>query len=445
MPRRRKTNPRPWINYCSGHWAGALMHHFTYRGGVLHGEDVNLIDLAAQVGTPFYCYSSATLERHYQVFEQAFSGLDATIHYAIKANSNQAVIKTLARLGAGMDVVSGGELARALAAGVEAEKIVFSGVGKSSAEINQAFDAGVAHINIESVHELDLVAQIAASRGLNAHIALRINPDVDAGTHAKITTGKAENKFGVAYHDARALYARAAGLDGVTVAGIAMHIGSQITDLAPFRAAFALMADLTRDLRADGHDIAHLDLGGGLGIPYRTGETPPTPADYAALVGDVLGGLNVQLKLEPGRLITGNAGILVTRVLGIKNGDEKNFLIVDAAMNDLLRPTLYEAHHEIMPLRQTTGGPGATYDVVGPVCETGDYLALGRDLPPISTGDLIALTTAGAYGAVQAGTYNSRPLIAEIMVHGADMAVIRPRQTIEALIGLDRVPDWLQA
>ncbi|MHA1524711.1 MAG: diaminopimelate decarboxylase [Alphaproteobacteria bacterium] len=419
------------------------MHHFTYRDGVLHGEAVNLVDIAAQIGTPFYCYSSATLVRHYQVFAESFASLDAQIYYAIKANSNQAVIKTLARAGAGMDVVSGGELARALAAGVGAEKIVFSGVGKTKAEINQALDARVANINIESLEELDLVAQIAAARGLTANISLRVNPDVDARTHAKITTGRAENKFGIPFDEARALYAHAASLAGVTIVGIAMHIGSQITNLAPFRAAFTLLAELTNTLRGEGHDIGHLDLGGGLGIPYQPGDKPPSPAQYAALVQEVLGGLDVRIKLEPGRLITGNAGILVTRVLGVKNGREKNFLIVDAAMNDLLRPTLYDAHHEIITLRQIDGGERARYDVVGPVCESGDYFALNRELPVLATGDLIALTTAGAYGAVQAGTYNTRPLIAEIMVHDAQMAIIRPRQTIDALIGLDQIPDWL--
>ena len=420
------------------------MHHFVYREHALHAEAVSVSAIAEAIGTPFYCYSTATLERHYRVFADAFAGVDAMVCYAMKANSNQSILMTLARLGAGMDVVSGGELARALAAGVAGERIVFSGVGKTAEEISAAIDAGIFCINIESESELGLIAEIARSKGAVMPIAFRINPDVDAGTHAKITTGKAENKFGIAFADAPSLYAEAAELDGVKITGAAMHIGSQITDLEPFANAFKLMAELVRALRADGHIIDHIDLGGGLGIPYRDGEEPPHPRDYAALAIDILSDLDARLVLEPGRLIAGNAGILVTRVLHVKHGAEKSFLVVDAAMNDLIRPTLYEAHHDILTVCEPDGqSPLTRYDVVGPVCETGDYIAQGRDLPPLLAGDLIALTSAGAYGAVQSGTYNTRPLIAEILVRDDKFAVVRPRQTTAELIGLDRAAPWL--
>jgi diaminopimelate decarboxylase len=421
------------------------MHHFAYRGGLLHAEEVSITDIAAAVGTPFYCYSTATLERHYRVFAEAFTGTDARICYAMKANSNQSVLMTLAALGAGMDVVSGGELARALAAGVGGERIVFSGVGKTDAEIAAALDARVFSINVESEAELVAIARIAQEKGVAAPISLRINPDVDARTHAKITTGMAENKFGIAFAEAPRLYRRAAELDGIEATGVATHIGSQITGLAPFRAAFQRMAELVDRLRRDGHRIAHVDLGGGLGIPYRADDRPPHPRDYAELVLSVLGGIGATLVLEPGRLIAGNAGILVTRVVHTKHGRAGSFLIVDAAMNDLIRPTLYEAHHEILPVREQTSSAGRRYDVVGPVCETGDYLARDRELPDLASGDLVALMTAGAYGAVQSGTYNSRPLIAEVLVRAHEYAVVRPRQAIDELIGLDRIAPWLDS
>jgi diaminopimelate decarboxylase len=421
------------------------MHHFAYRGGVLHAEDVSLAAIAAEVGTPFYCYSTATLERHYRVLAQAFAGLDATIYYAIKANSNQAVIATLARLGAGMDVVSEGELRRARAAGVPAERIIFAGVGKTRAEMAYALQEGILGFNVESEAELVALSEVAAGLGRTARIALRVNPDVDAKTHAKISTGKAENKFGVPYDDAPRLYAKAAALPGLEVAGIHMHIGSQITDLAPFRDAFTLMRALVGRLRADGHAIEHLDLGGGLGVPYLSGnDIPPTPDEYAAVVRETLGGLGLKIALEPGRMIVANAGILVARVIYSKEGRDKTFAIVDAAMNDLVRPTLYEAEHEIWAVDEETGRkPQIAQDVVGPICETGDYLALERALPPFAAGDLIAFMTAGAYGAAMSSTYNSRPLVPEVLVKDADWAVVRPRQSYADLIAQDRLPEWL--
>lgn len=421
------------------------MHHFAYRDRALHAEGVSIAAIAEAVGTPFYCYSTATLERHYRIICDAFAGVDAVVCYAMKANSNQSVLMTLAQLGAGMDVVSGGELARALAAGVPGARIVYTGVGKTEHEIAAALDAGILGINIESEPELDLVAHVARAKGVSVPVAFRINPDVDAGTHAKINTGRAENKFGVAFSDAPRLYAAAAGLDGIDVAGVAMHIGSQVTDLAPFENAFTLMADLVHTLRRQGHDIRHLDLGGGLGIPYSRDDSPPHPDEYASLVKRILGPLGARLVLEPGRLIAGNAGILVSRVIHVKRGADKSFLVIDAAMNDLVRPTLYDAHHDLLAVVEPDPDAKiAPYDVVGPVCETGDYLALGRELPPLAAGDLIALTTAGAYGAVQSGTYNSRPLIAEVLVKGAEFAVARPRQSIDDLIGLDRIAPWLE-
>jgi diaminopimelate decarboxylase len=421
------------------------MHHFAYRGGVLHAEDVSLAHIAAEVGTPFYCYSTATLERHYRVLSQAFAGLDAAIYYAIKANSNQAVIATLSRQGAGMDVVSEGELRRARAAGVPADRIIFAGVGKTRAEMAYALTEGILAFNVESEAELEALSEVAAGLGRTARIALRVNPDVDAKTHAKISTGKAENKFGVPYDEAPRLYAKAAALPGIEVAGVHMHIGSQVTDLAPFRDAFALMRELVGVLRAAGHSLQHLDLGGGLGVPYLSGnDIPPTPDEYAAVVRETLGDLKLRIALEPGRMIVANAGVLVARVIYAKEGRDKTFTIVDAAMNDLIRPTLYEAEHEIWTVDEETGRkPQIAQDVVGPVCETGDYLALERALPTLEAGDLIAFMTAGAYGAAMSSTYNSRPLVPEVLVKGADWAVVRPRQSYADLIGLDRMPDWL--
>ncbi len=421
------------------------MHHFAYRGGVLHAEDVSLAAIAAEVGTPFYCYSTATLERHYKVLLQAFSGLRAAIYYAIKANSNQAVIATLARLGAGMDVVSEGELRRARAAGVPADRIIFAGVGKTRAEMAYALAEGILAFNVESEAELEVLSEVAAGLGRTARIALRVNPDVDAKTHAKISTGKAENKFGVPYDEAPRLYAKAAALPGLEVAGIHMHIGSQITDLKPFRDAFTLMRELVGVLRAGGHKLEHLDLGGGLGVPHLSGnDIPPTPDEYAAVVRETLGDLGLEIALEPGRMIVANAGVLVSRVIYAKEGRDKTFTIVDAAMNDLIRPTLYEAEHEICAVdEETSRKPQIAQDVVGPVCETGDYLALERALPPLAAGDLIAFMTAGAYGAAMSSTYNSRPLVPEVLVKGGEWAVVRPRQSYDDLIGLDRMPGWL--
>jgi diaminopimelate decarboxylase len=421
------------------------MHHFAYRDGVLHAEAVDVVALADAVGTPFYCYSSATLERHYRVFADAFADVDALICYAMKANSNQAVIATLARLGAGADVVSEGELLRARAAGIAPQKIMFSGVGKTARELALAVEQGILCVNVESEAELELLAAIAAGKGGTADISVRVNPDIDPKTHAKIATGKAENKFGIPISRARAVYARAAKLDGVRVVGVDMHIGSQITALEPFSDAFALLADFVSALRADGHTIRHVDLGGGLGIPYREdNEPPPDPSAYAAVVKRATRALGCQLIFEPGRLIVGNAGILVTRVLYVKEGEAKTFVIVDAGMNDLVRPTLYDAHHDIRPVREAP--PSAKQivaDVVGPVCESGDFLALDRSMPAPKPGDLLAVMTAGAYGAVEAGTYNTRALVPEVLVKASEWALVRPRFTTAELIALDRLPPWL--
>jgi diaminopimelate decarboxylase len=420
------------------------MHHFAYQAGVLHAEAVDLVDLAGKVGTPFYCYSTATIERHYQVFTQAFADVSALVCYAMKANSNQAVVKTLARLGAGADVVSEGELKRARAAGIPPHKIMFSGVGKTARELALAVDEGILCVNVESEPELELLSSIAQQKGRTAHVSLRVNPDIDARTHAKIATGKAENKFGIPISRAREVYARAAKLPGLRTSGVDMHIGSQITDLAPFGDAFGLLSEFVRTLRGDGHTISHVDLGGGLGIPYREdNEPPPHPDAYAAIVKRATRDLGCMLIFEPGRLIVGNAGILVTRVLYIKRGETKSFVIVDAAMNDLIRPTLYEAHHDIRPVREAGPSvPRIVADVVGPVCESGDFLALERDLPEPQAGDLLAVMSAGAYGAVQAGTYNTRPLVPEVLVREGEWALVRPRLEAEALIGLDRLPPW---
>src|SRR3954470_7425768 len=420
------------------------MHHFAYRDGALSAEGVSLTALADSAGTPFYCYSTATLERHYKVFADAFADVDALICYAMKANSNQAVIATLARLGAGADVVSGGELKRARAAGIPPERIMFSGVGKTAAELAAAVDAGILCINVESEPELDALAAIAASKGRSACVSIRVNPDVDARTHAKIATGRSENKFGIPISRAREVYAHAAKLPGLKVTGVDMHIGSQIIDLEPFDDAFALLSEFVRVLRTDGHAISHVDLGGGLGIPYGEGDVPPSPEAYAAIVKGATGDLGCTLIFEPGRLLVGNAGILVTRVIYLKRGEAKDFVIVDAAMNDLIRPTLYEAHHEIRPVREPApDAPRITADVVGPVCESGDFLALDRDLPMPAPGDLLAVMSAGAYGAVQASTYNSRALVPEVLVREAEWALVRPRLEVADLIALDRLPPWV--
>jgi diaminopimelate decarboxylase len=421
------------------------MHHFAYRNGVLHAEAVNLDTLAAAVGTPFYCYSTATLERHYNVFAGAFADARALVCYAMKANSNQAVIKTLAKLGAGADVVSGGELKRARLAGIPADKIMFSGLGKTAAELSAALDERILCINVESEPELDLLSSIAASKRTTAPVSVRVNPDVDALTHHKIATGKAENKFGIPIGRAREVYARAAKLPGLKVVGVDMHIGSQITDLDPFGDAFTMLAGFVRMLRGDGHTISHVDLGGGLGIPYRNdNDPPPSPEAYAEVVKRATRDLDCRLIFEPGRLIVGNAGILVTRVLFVKHGEAKNFVVVDAAMNDLIRPTLYDAYHEIWPGREDgTSASRIRADVVGPVCESGDFLGLDRDMSEPPNGALLAVMTAGAYGAVQAGTYNTRALVPEVLVNGDQWAIVRPRLEVDQLIALDRLPDWL--
>jgi diaminopimelate decarboxylase len=419
-----------------------MVHHFQHRDGVLFAEDVNVNELAEKVGTPFYVYSSATLRRHVRVVREAFGGIDMLMAYAMKANSNQAVLKLMAAEGCGADVVSGGELQRALAAGIPAEKIVFSGVAKTVAEMRQGLEAGIKCFNVESEPELERLSMVAADLGLTAKVSVRINPDVDARTHAKISTGKSENKFGISYKRAREVYKRIAELPNIEAVGVDMHIGSQITDLEPFGNAFGLMAELVTALREDGHTIHHVDIGGGLGIPYNVDEAlPPHPEAYAAVVRDKVGQLGCSLVIEPGRLLVGNAGILVTKVEYVKEG-EANFIIVDAAMNDLIRPTLYEAHHDIQPVNPSNLPP-ITGDIVGPVCETGDYLAKGRTIAGVKEGDLLAVMSAGAYGAVMASTYNSRPLIPEVLVDGNRWHAIRPRKSIDELIALDSVPDWV--
>ena len=421
------------------------MDAFTHRNGRLHAEDVPLARIAEQVGTPVFVYSATAIEAQYDALASALADMKVGICYALKANSNQAVIRTLAKLGAGADVVSEGELRRALAAGIPAGKILFSGVGKTAAEMDFALSAGIHCFNVESLPELELLSQRAVATGFTAPVSLRINPDVDAKTHRKISTGKAENKFGIAWKDARAAYARAAALPGLKVVGIDMHIGSQITDLQPFDDAIALLIELVGTLRADGHALSHVDVGGGLGIPYRTDNAPPPlPDAYAAVVARHMKPLGLELICEPGRLIAGNAGILVSQVLYLKHGDAKNFLIVDAAMNDLIRPTLYDAFHEIFPVVEPAAdAPRVVADVVGPVCETGDYIGHDRDLPRMNTGDLVYVGSAGAYGATLSSTYNTRLLVPEVLVDGDRFHVIRPRPTYEQLIGLDSLPDWL--
>src|SRR5258707_5954607 len=421
------------------------MNHFDYRSGVLHAEAVNLSELAAAVGTPSFCYSTARRELLYGVFSGAFADEKALVCSSLKANSNQSVLRTLAILGAGADVVSGGELKRALAAGIPPEKILFSGIGKTEAELRAALDADVLCINIESEPELELLSRLAAETGRTARISVRVNPDVDSGSHAKISTGKSENKFGIPLGRAREVYARAAKLPGIRVTGADVHIGSQITDLVPLEAAFRLLAEFVQTLRADGHAITHVDFGGGLGIPYYADrEAPPAPAAYAAMVKRVTHSLGCTLMLEPGRMIVGNAGILVTRVIYVKHGEAKNFVIIDAAMNDLIRPTLYEAHHDILPLvAAAAGAPPTTPHGVGPVLLKADYLALDRTLPEPNPGDLLAIMTAGAYGAVQSGTYNTRALVPEVLVKDDQYAVVRPRVEVDDLIAMDKPAPWL--
>ncbi|HKL45916.1 MAG TPA: diaminopimelate decarboxylase [Roseovarius sp.] len=421
------------------------MDHFLYRDGALHAEDVPVAEIAARVGTPFYCYSTATLSRHFRLFDEALAGTDHLVCYAMKAASNQAILKTLAALGAGMDVVSGGEYARARAAGVPGERIVFAGVGKTREEMRQALEGGIRQFNVESEPEMAALNEVALSLGLRAPITVRVNPDVDAKTHAKIATGKSENKFGIPIARAREVYAEAAAMPGLEVVGIDVHIGSQLTDLEPFRQAYEKVAELTQVLRDDGHDIRRLDLGGGLGIPYtRSNEAPPLPTEYGQLIKDTLGHLGCELEIEPGRLVAGNAGILVSEVIYLKSGEGRDFLILDAAMNDLIRPAMYDAYHDIVPVREPVpGAEQAPYDVVGPVCESGDTFAKERMLPPLSAGDLVAFRSAGAYGAVMSSEYNTRPLVPEVLVHEHQFAVIRARPSFDEIINRDTIPEWL--
>ena len=424
------------------------MNHFPYRDGELFAEGVPLRRIAAEVGTPVYCYSSAALAANYRAFAEAFAGQRATICYAVKANSNLAVIRTLARLGAGADVLSEGELRRALRAGVGPGKIVFSGVGKSPDEMALALEVGIGQFNVESEPEIEALNELAAAKGVRAPVAIRVNPDIDAGTHEKITTGMKANKFGIDFERARAVAAHAAGLPGIEIVGVAVHIGSQLTDLAPFSDAFRLLSELVGGLRDDGHDIRRLDLGGGLGITYKD-ETPPTPKEYAAMIATATDGLEVEIVLEPGRAIAGDAGVLLTRVLYVKKGGSRTFVIVDAAMNDLMRPSLYDAHHAIIPVIEPASGAEeaaeeAVVDVVGPVCETADFFAKDRAMPVVHSQDLLAICCAGAYGAVMASAYNSRPLVAEVLVKDGDFAVIRPRQSYDDMLGAEKMPDWLE-
>lgn len=421
------------------------MNHFQYVDGELHAEDVPLSAIAEAVGTPFYCYSTATLERHYRVFAEAFAELDAMICYAMKANSNQAVLKTLAKLGSGADVVSLGELQRALAAGIPPEKIMFSGVGKTETELAAALDAGIYCFNVESVAELKLLSKIADGRNLQAPVSLRINPDIDPGTHKKISTGKSGDKFGIDWQEAIEAYDLAASLPGINVCGIDTHIGSQITELEPFDSAFSRLGELIGELRDRGHVIDHVDLGGGLGIPYRAdNQPPPDPAAYSKIVKQHVQALDCRVVFEPGRMIAGNAGILVGTVIYRKQSGGKTFLVGDVAMNDLIRPTLYDAWHDIRPVAEPKPGTETeTVDLVGPVCETGDFIAQDRNLPVMNEGNLYSIGSAGAYGAVQSGSYNTRPLVPEVLVNGAQYHVIRPRVSTEALIAMDSLPDWL--
>ncbi len=421
------------------------MDHFLYRDGALYAEDVPISEIAAAVGTPFYVYSTATLLRHFKLFDDALEGTDHLVCYAMKAASNQAILKTLAQAGAGMDVVSGGEYLRAKAAGVPGDKIVFSGVGKTADEIRTALTGGIRQFNVESEPEMEVINAVAKELGVVAPITVRVNPDVDAKTHAKIATGKSENKFGIPISRASEVYAHAASLPGLEVIGIDVHIGSQLTELEPFELAYTKVAELTEQLRAEGHNIRRLDLGGGLGIPYtRSNDAPPLPLEYGALIKKTLGHLGCEIEIEPGRLIAGNAGLMVSKVIYVKSGEGRDFLILDGAMNDLIRPAMYEAHHDIVAVQEPAAGvEQQPYDIVGPVCESGDTFAKQRNMPPLAPGDLIAFRSAGAYGAVMASEYNTRPLIPEVLVHGDQFAVIRERPSFDEIINRDTIPEWL--
>ena len=421
------------------------MDHFLYRDGALYAEDVPISEIAAAVGTPFYVYSTATLLRHFQLFDDALEGTDHLVCYAMKAASNQAILKTLAQAGAGMDVLSGGEYIRAKAAGVPGDRIVFSGVGKTADEIRTALTGGIRQFNVESEPEMEVINAVALELGVVAPITVRVNPDVDAKTHAKIATGKSENKFGIPIARASEVYAHAASLPGLEVIGIDVHIGSQLTELEPFELAYTKVAELTEKLRSEGHDIRRLDLGGGLGIPYtRSNDAPPLPVEYGALIKKTLGHLGCEIEIEPGRLIAGNAGLMVSKVIYVKSGEGRDFLILDGAMNDLIRPAMYEAYHDIVAVHEPAPGvEQQPYDIVGPVCETGDTFAKQRDMPPLNAGDLVAFRSAGAYGAVMSSEYNTRPLIPEVLVHGDQFAVIRERPSFDEIINRDTIPPWL--
>jgi len=423
------------------------MDHFIYKNSVLHAEGVSVNDIAAAVGTPFYVYSTATLERHFTVFDEALHGLPHKIFYAMKANDNLAVLRTLAAMGAGMDVVSGGEYAKARAAGVAGDMIVFSGVGKTEAEMRMVLAGGIRQFNVESEPELRQLSRVAVDMGKIAEITLRVNPDVDAKTHAKIATGRSENKFGIPMAKAREAYGEAASLPGIEVVGIDVHIGSQLTDLAPYRQAFLKVAELTGVLRADGHSISRLDLGGGLGIPYaRSNDAPPLPVEYGQVIRETVGHLGCEIEIEPGRLIAGNAGLMVSKVIYLKQGEGRDFLIIDAAMNDLIRPAMYEAHHDIVAVVEPEAGvEPSLVDIVGPICESGDTFAKQRQMPPLDAGDLVAFRSAGAYGAVMASEYNARPLIPEVLVKGDQFAVVRPRPNLEEMISRDTLPEWMES
>ncbi len=421
------------------------MDHFLYREGVLHAEDVAITEIAAQVGTPFYVYSAATLKRHIGLFNEALAWADHLVCFAVKSNSNLAVLKLLGDMGAGMDVVSGGELRRAVAAGVPGDRIVFSGVGKTREEMQLALSHDIRQFNLESEPEYRALSAVASEMGVTARVAVRVNPDVDAKTHEKISTGKSDNKFGIPIARAREVYAEIAALPGLKVVGIDVHIGSQLTDLEPFRLAYQKVAELTEALRDDGHEITRLDLGGGLGIPYeRSNDAPPLPIEYGQMVQDTVGYLGCEIEIEPGRLISGNAGIMVSSVIYVKQGEARDFLIIDAAMNDLVRPSMYAAYHDIIPVNEATPGvEQAEYDIVGPICETGDTFAKSRNLAPLKDDDLVAFRSAGAYGAVMASEYNSRPLIPEVLVSGDQFAVIRARPTYEEMLARDTIPEWI--
>jgi len=421
------------------------MDYFLYRNGSLYAEDVAVADIAAAVGTPFYVYSTATLLRHFKLFDDALADMDHLICYAMKAASNQAIIKTLAQAGAGMDVVSGGEYARAKAAGVSTDRIVFSGVGKTVDEITTALKGGIRQFNVESEPEMVVLNRVAGEMGVIAPITVRVNPDVDAKTHAKIATGMSENKFGIPISRARKVYETAGAMPHLDVIGIDVHIGSQLTDLAPFELAYQKVAELAEQLRFDGHDIRRLDLGGGLGIPYvQSNEAPPLPADYGKLIERTVGHLGCEIEIEPGRFIAGNAGLMVSEIIYVKSGEDRDFIILDGAMNDLIRPAMYEAYHEIIPvIEPVAGAEQALFDVVGPVCETGDTFAKERMMPLVNAGDLIAFRSAGAYGAVMSSEYNTRPLIPEVLVNGDQYAVIRARPTFDEMINRDTIPTWL--